>query len=102
MVFSPKLTIESVKKNRPQQIEEDWNNLINPIRSPQTKAGLQYQQKQQKAHRHMEAEKSSIQWKLCQEENKERNKDFLELNENEGTTYTNLWGTMKAVVRGEL
>ena len=29
-------------------------------------------------------------------------KDFLECNENEATTYPNLWGTMKAVLREKL
>jgi hypothetical protein len=29
-------------------------------------------------------------------------KDFLEFNENEGTTYSSLWVTMKAILRGKL
>jgi hypothetical protein len=45
--------------NRPQQIQEERNNPIYPIRSPQTKAGLKYQQKQQKAHIHIEVEQCS-------------------------------------------
>ena len=35
------------------------------------------------------------------EEIKKVIKDFLEFNENEGTTYSNLWGTMKAMLRGK-
>ena len=46
----------------------------------------------------METEQYLLNDNLVKEEIKKEIKDFLEFNENEGTTYTNLWDTMKAVL----
>ena len=45
----------------------------------------------------MELEQLSTQWYTGQG----RNKDFLEFNEHEGTTYPNLWDTVKRVLRAK-
>ena len=78
---------------QPQQIQEDWNNLLYLIRPPKTKAAIQKQQKQQKAYILMKIEQLSTQWLLGQDRKKEI-KDFLEFMNMKGTaypTYGTLW-----------
>ena len=49
----------------------------------------------------MEIEQCSTEPLLGQGRNKEKNKDFLKFNENDHTTYPNLWDTMKAMLRAK-
>jgi len=60
---------------------------------------------------HKNNRKATYPWKLnnflfndnlVREEIKKEIKDFLEFNENVNTSYPNLWGIMKAVLRGKL
>jgi hypothetical protein len=77
---------------------------MQPIRSPQIKAGLKY---------HKNNGKHTYTWKLnntpflnndnlAKEERKKEIKGFLEFNENVDTSYQNVWDTMKAILRGKL
>jgi hypothetical protein len=49
----------------------------------------------------MESEQPHLNDNLVREEIKEEMKDFLEFNENEGITYSNLWETIRTVLRGK-
>ena len=49
----------------------------------------------------MEIEQCPTESPQDKEEIKKEIKDFLKFNENEGTTYPNLWDTVNAVLRGK-
>ena len=75
---------------------------MHPLRSPWSTAGF---------NKNKDNKKPTYIWKLnnallndsrVKEEIKKEIKDFLEINENENTTYPNLWDVMKAVLRGKL
>jgi hypothetical protein len=74
---------------------------MHPLRSPWTKAGFQYQQKQEKSHIHLKSEQCPTERQLGKGKHKEI-KDFLEFNEKEYTTYLNSWDTMLSLLRGKL
>ena len=72
---------------------------MHPIRLPQIKACLHQQQNNRKHTYTWKLNNALLNDNLVKEEIKKEIKDFLEFNENEGTTHPNLWDTMKAVLR---
>ena len=97
---SRKLTTYLVTK----QTSTDTKNISNHlclVRSPWIKVRIQQQCYPQEANKLMEAKHSTTESPLGQGRNKKEIKVFLEFNENKDTTYSNLWDTMKAVLRGK-
>jgi hypothetical protein len=86
---------------RIRAVPKGWFLILGSIHKNlfKAKAGLKHQQKQRKAHIDMEAEQRSIYSMITWSR---KIKGFLEFNENEDTSYQNLWDTTKAVVRGKL
>jgi hypothetical protein len=84
---------------------------MHPIRTPQTKAGQKTNKQTNKQTNPISNRKPTYTWKLnntllndnlVKEEINKEIKYIKEFNENEVTTYTNLWDTRKAVLRGKL
>ncbi|KAL6072878.1 hypothetical protein STEG23_018396 [Scotinomys teguina] len=100
MELSLKLTTYWVTKQTSIDTK-NWNYLLYSIRPLWLKVRLQ---------QHQNYRKPTVSWKLnnvqlkhqwVKEEIKKEIKDYLEFNENESTTYPNLWDTKKAVLRGK-
>ena len=73
-----------------------------PMRSIQIKAGLQQHKNNRKSTYTWKLNNALLNDNLVKEEIRKEVRDFLEFDENECTTYPNLWNTMKAVQRGKL
>jgi hypothetical protein len=72
------------------------------IGPPRIEAGLQSNKNGRKPTYTSKPNNYLLNDNLVRGEIKKEIKDFLEFNENKGTTYTNLWDTMKAMLRGKL
>ena len=66
---------------------------MHPIRSPQTKSGLQQQKKQHKLKNIWKLNNALLNDNLVKEEIKKEIKDFLEFSENEGTSHSKTYRT---------
>jgi exonuclease III len=80
--------------NRYKKIE-----IIPSTLSDHHRLRLIFNDKKYKAHIHVEADNTLPNVNLFKEEIKKEIKGFLEYNENEATTYPNIWDTMKAEKR---
>ena len=75
---------------------------MHPIRSPWTTADFNNKINNRKPTFTWKLNNTLLKDTLVKEGIKREIKDFLEFNENEATTYQNLWDTMKAFLRGKL
>jgi len=85
----------------PQRIQKDRNNPMHPITPPWAKVVFNNNKGRMPTYT-CKLNNALLNDNLVKEEIKKEIKDFLEFNENEGTTYPNLWDTMKAMLRGNL
>jgi hypothetical protein len=69
---------------------------MHPTRSPQIKTVIKFQQNNRRHTYTWKLNKAILIDNLVKEEIKKETKDILEFNENEDTSYLNLWDTMKA------
>jgi Rps23 Pro-64 3,4-dihydroxylase Tpa1-like proline 4-hydroxylase len=73
-----------------------------PIRSPHTRLIFNNNINNRKPTYTWKLNNNLLNDNLVKEEIKKEIKDFLAFNENEATTYPNLWDTMKAILSGKL
>lgn len=73
---------------------------MNLVRSPQTRLDFNNNKNDRKPTYALKLINSLLHDNLVREEIKKEIKDLLEFNENVYTSYSNLWVTVKAVIRG--
>jgi len=108
MIPSPKLTIQLVTKQASTDTQTGLNRYTKIEKIPCTL--LDHHRLRLVLNTNKNNGKHTYTWKLnnalvndnlIKEEIKKEIKGSLEFNENEGTSYQNLWGSMKAVLRGK-
>ena len=88
-------------KTNLNKYKKKWNNPMYLIRSHGLKLEVNSNTNSRKPTNTWKLNNAHLNHQWVKEEIKGEIKDFLKFNKNNHTTYSNLWDTMKAVLRGK-